>query len=307
MQHKETLLIAHMTQKRLFTSQLSFLLLLFVFAGSCHKNHVTADGPPFESFPFPKRVTPGVIDEASGIADSKANPGYIWVEQDSGNPNDIFLLSDSGQVFKKINIRSTINRDWEDIALAKGPVAGTNYLYIADIGDNNQVYGQYRIYRFPEPLASTDTVWSYDSIRFQYADGPHDAEAVLIDDYSNIYIITKQSTVSTIYRIGYPQSLTTLNTAVKVGELSFNDVVSAAISQAGDELLVKTYTSVYYWKKAANETIEMALHKQPALLNYQQEPQGEAICFKNNKAGFYTLGERPSFISSVNLNYYKRR
>jgi len=296
-----------MTQKRFFIFQLSFLLLLFVLAGSCHKNNAPADALPFESIPFSKQIPPGIIDEASGVADSKANPGYVWVEQDGGNSNDIFLLSDSGQIFKKINIRSSVNRDWEDMALAKGPVAGTNYLYVADIGDNNQVYGQYRIYRFPEPLASTDTVWSYDSIRFQYADGPHDAEAVLVDDYSNIYIITKQSAVSAIYRIGYPQNLTTLNTAVKVGQLPFNGVVSAAISPAGDELLVKTYAYIYYWKKAANETIDEALQKNPTLLSYQQEPQGEAICFSGNNAGFFTLSERPSIISSVSLNYYKRK
>jgi len=287
--------------------QLAFLFVPLVCLTDCHKSNIPANELPFEAVPLSKHITPGIIDEASGIADSKANPGYLWVEEDSGNPNDIFLLSDSGQVFKKINIRSSINRDWEDIALAKGPVAGINYLYLADIGDNNESAYQYTIYRFPEPLASVDTVVAYDSIKFKYPDGSHDAEALLIDDAGNIYVITKRSTVSTIYKISYPQSLTALNTAIKVGELPFSGVVSAAMSPTGDELLVKTYTSIYYWKKAANETIELALQKNSISLDYQQEPQGEAICFKNNDAGFYTLSERPSIISSVNLYYYKRK
>jgi len=288
-------------------SRKAFLLIFFFYLIGCHKDKPPAVVLPFQAVPLSKQISPGVIDEASGIADSKVNPDYLWVEQDGGNSNDIFLLSDSGMIFKKINIRGSVNRDWEDIALAKGPVAGTNYLYVADIGDNNQVFTQYRIYRFPEPAAATDTVWTCDSIRFQYPDGPHNAEAILVDDRGDIYIVTKQSSLSAIFRLGYPQNLTTVNIATKVGELHFNGVVSAAISTAGDELLIKTYTSIYYWKKTSSETIEQALQKDPVLLNYQQEPQGEAICFKNNNAGFYTLSERPSIISSVSLNYYKRQ
>lgn len=296
-----------MIKPRHFIFRKVFLLIFFFCFLSCHKDKTPVIALPFEATPLSKQITPGVIDEASGIADSKANPGYLWVEQDGGNSNDIFLLSDSGIVFKKINIRGSVNRDWEDIALAKGPVAGTNYLYVADIGDNNQVFTQYKIYRFPEPAAPTDTVWTYDSIRFQYDDGPHDAEAILVDDMGDIYIITKQSSMSSIYRIAFPQNLIAMNTATKVGELHFNGVVSAAISATGDELLIKTYTSVYYCKKTASETIEQALQKEFLTLSYQQEPQGEAIAFKNNNAGFYTLSERPSIISSVSLNYYKRQ
>ena len=52
---------------------------------------------------------------------------------------------------KKIIIKPAVNRDWEDIALGNGPVAGTNYIYLADIGDNSIDSSQYYIYRFAEP------------------------------------------------------------------------------------------------------------------------------------------------------------
>jgi hypothetical protein len=285
-----------------------FILFLFLSFLGCRKESPDGQTPViFATVPVSKNIAPGIIDEASGIADSKANAGYLWVEQDSGNPNDIILLSYAGVVFKKINIRSAINRDWEDIATGNGPLAGTNYIYIADIGDNNKIFSQYFIYRIPEPLAITDTVSAYDQIRFQYPDGSHDAEAILVDNASkDIYIITKQDALSRIYKLSYPQNTTAINTAVYTGALSFNGVVSAASSGAGDELLIKTYTSLYYWKKAGNESIEQALSKNPVMPGYQQEPQGEAVCFKNDNQGFYTLSERPSFISSVNLNFYKR-
>jgi len=285
-----------------------FILVLFISFSGCRKKNPAGDVVvKFASIPVSKAIQPGIIDEASGIADSKANPGYLWVEQDSGNPSDIILLSYAGEVFKRITIRSAINRDWEDIATGNGPAAGTNYIYLADIGDNNKVYTQYLIYRFPEPLATTDTVSVYDEIRFQYPDGSHDAEAILVDNSSkDIYIITKQDALSRIYKLVYPQNTAAVNVAVYMGALAFNGVVSAAGSRAGDELLIKTYTSLYYWKKAASESIEQVLNKNPVALAYQQEPQGEAVCFKNDNQGFYTLSERPSIVSSVNLNFYKR-
>ena len=283
------------------------ILLLFICIPGCHKKK-PADTAEFASVPVSKRVEPGFIDEASGMADSKANPGFLWIEQDSGNPNDIVLLSYTAQVFKKINIRSAVNRDWEDMAVSNGPVAGINYVYLADIGDNNKIYSEYTIYRFPEPLASTDTISVYDKIRFQYPDGPHDAEAMLVDQSSkDIYIITKKDAVSRVYKLTYPQNTVAINMAVYSGSLSFNGVVGATCSIAGDELLLKTYPSLYYWKKAGSESIEQALHKDPVILPYQQEPQGEAICFTNDNTGFYTLSERPSVVSSVNLNFYERK
>jgi hypothetical protein len=276
---------------------------------SCQKKgHPQDPTPQFSSTPLSKPITPGLIDEASGIADSKTNTGYLWVEQDSGNPNDIALLSYSGQVLKKINIRSAINRDWEDMTLGNGPTPGTSYLYLADIGDNTRSYSQYSIYRFAEPSATMDTVSVYDELKFAYPDGSHDAEAILIDNNSkDIYIITKQDASSRIYKLPYPQSNSSVSTASFVGTLSFSGVVSAASSASGDELLVKTYTSLSYWKRNKNESIEDALKRTPIELNYQVEPQGEAVCLKNDNTGFFTLSERPSIISTISLNFYQRK
>src|SRR6185503_18688004 len=200
-----------MIKSNLQMVRIQFILFLFIPILACRKEGPGGNDPvKFASVPVSTMIQPGVIDEASGITDSKVNAGYLWVEQDSGNPGDIILLSYSGNIFKKINIRSAVNRDWEDIATGNGPTAGVNYLYVADIGDNNKVHSQYIIYRFPEPLATTDTVSVYDQIRFHYPDGSHDAEAILVDNASkDIYIITKRDALSSIYRLKYPQNTAT--------------------------------------------------------------------------------------------------
>ncbi len=288
------------------------LLIFLLLAGvsACQKKAtddlIAADG--FESMPVSKSVIPGILDEASGIADSKANPGYIWVHQDSGNPNNIALLSHDGNFLKNINIKTAINRDWEDMAIANGPVTGVNYIYLADIGDNSLISAQYIIYRFAEPVASADVVSECDMINFQYPDGSHNAEAFLVDNTTrDIYILTKQDTPSKIYKLPYPQNTSSVNTAIFCGTLSFNDVTAAAFSPDGKEIMVKTYTNIYQWKLKKGTGIVNELAQTPVSISYQFEPQGEAICFKNDNSGFFTLSERPSVIAAVNLNFYKRK
>lgn len=262
----------------------------------------------FEAQPSSYPVKPGKVDEASGIADSRSHPGYLWVEQDSGNPSQIYLISHTGEFYKKIKIKGASNRDWEDMVLANGPEKGRNYIYLGDIGSNNSSASKYFIYRFIEPALNADTVFTYDKLVFQYPDHGHDAEAMLVDNNTkDIYVITKRDKVTGIYKIAYPQSTTEINQAVKVGELNFNGIVSAALSPDGKEILMKTYTGIYYWKRKQGQPIEQAIKATPIPVAYQLEPQGEAICFKNDNSGFFTLSEKPGFMNKVNLNFYKRK
>ncbi len=262
----------------------------------------------FADTPVATLVKAGIIDEASGIADSRANSGFLWVEQDSGNPPEISLLAYNGTVSKKIYIKGIVNRDWEDIALAKGPDADGYYIYLAEIGDNSLQYASYYIYRFREPAASADTVFTYDKIAFKYPEGANNAEAIIVDNNSkNIFIITKSETKSNIYKLPYPQNTTGgITEATLVGQLPFAVVVGAGISPDGTEIIIKTYTALNYWKRSAAETIEQVLKSPPTSLTYQLENQGESVCFKNDSSGFYTLSEKPATATPVFLNFYKR-
>jgi hypothetical protein len=237
-------------------------------------------------------VTP-ILAEASGIADSKINPGYLWVEEDSGNPPLVTLLGHQGKVLKTIYLKGAINRDWEDIALAGGPVAGKNYLYLAETGDNHAVYPSAAFYRFEEPSAATDTITNYDIINFTYPDGPHDAEAFLVDDATkDIFVLTKRDALSRVYRIAYPYSATAMNQAVAAGSLPYNGVTGATQNADGTGIIVRTYAQLLYYTRLPGETIAQALQKTFTALAYQPEPQGEAVTFAVNGSGFFTLSEK---------------
>ena len=247
-------------------------------------------------------------DKASGIADSKNNTGYLWVQQDSGNPGELTLLSYKELVQKRIFLKGAVNRDWEDMVIGTGPLAGENYIYLAETGNNNGIYPDYAIYRFIDPSQSADTVFLMDKITFQYPDGSHDAEAILLDNETkDIYIITKRDSLSKIYKLPYPQSISFSNLAIYSGMMTVSGITSACSSPDGKELLVKNYTNVFYWKRNTGESIPAALQRNPLIIGYAAEPQGEAICFKNDNTAFYTFSEKPFFATAVTLNLYKRK
>jgi hypothetical protein len=252
-------------------------------------------------------VTPGQIDEASGIADSRSLPGNLWVEQDGGNAAAMTLLGYDGKVKGTVTINAT-NRDWEEMAIGPGPTAGVNYIYMGDIGDNNGNTPILQIYRFPEPTAANATVTQYERINFRYPDGPRDAEAMFVDPTTrDIYIISKREPNVHLYRIAYPQNINEVAVAELLGTMNMTFVTGAAISPDGSEIMVRTYTEIRYWKRESGQSIADALQRgNSRSLPYRVEPQGEAICFDRNASGYFTLSERAN-ASSVNLYYYARR
>lgn len=247
----------------------------------------------------PKNTSPdayplatGVVEEASGIADSRLNAGMLWVQEDSGNPPELHLLSHQGQLLRSLTVTGAANIDWEDLALAPGPAPSLYYLYIGDIGDNDQKRDQVSILRGAE-VSSTATSIVTDNIRIQYADGAHDAEAFIVEPETlDIYILTKRDAKSGIYKLTYPYSTTVVNTARKVGELPYNFVVSAALRADGRGLAVKDYVSIRYYPRTPGESIADVLKKTPSNLPYQMEQQGEAICFTLDGSYYFTLSEK---------------
>lgn len=283
-----------------------FVFVWLLVPACRNKNSVGDSASPFENVPVEYGM-PVPIIEASGIADSKVNPGYCWVEEDSGNPPQVYLLGHTGKILKTIYLKGATNRDWEDIAVAAGPDAGKNYLYIAEIGDNDAAHPSSYFYRLEEPNASSDTIASYTKIEFAYPDGPRDAEAFLVDDASkDIYVVSKRDTKSRVYKIAWPYSITAVNAAVQVSELPYGGVVSAAISPDGKGIILKTYPQLFYYPRTSGESIAQALRKTPINLGYHVEPQGEAVGFATDNSGFYTISEKGTG-SAQSLYFYKRK
>ncbi|OLY92525.1 hypothetical protein SAMN05444008_102351 [Cnuella takakiae] len=268
--------------------------MLPLAASQCQKK----SDPAKATKPEQHTVVP-LIQEASGIADSKSRPGNLWVIEDGGNPAQLIVLGHDGKVKEKIPIASATNRDWEDLVLAG------NQLFIGEIGDNDAAHNNYTLYRFPEPEAGASTVPQVAAIRFRYADQAHDAEAFLVDpDSGDIFLITKRDSQSKIFRLAANYSLSQQNIAAEAGILPYNGVVSACLAPDGKSVIVKTYNKIYRYSRATGESIAAALKTSPTELPYEQEPQGEAICFRQDGKGYFTLSEK-LIGNDVFLYYYQ--
>ena len=260
---------------------------------------------------FTNGINKGIIDvrleEASGLVESQTNPGYFWTLNDSGNPAEVFLIDTLAKIklVCKLNIR---NRDWEDIALGTGPIEGKKYVYVADIGDNLGVYDYKYIYRFEEPSLKNgreQVMTGFDTLVIQLPDGKRDTETLMIDPTNqDLYILSKREAEVNAYvqHFPYPDTLRPVN----VFKIPFTRIVAGAISPDAQEVLMKDYESIYYWKRSGEKTLTELIAKEPIELPYKPEVQGESICWNNDASGYYTLSESHEG-KMAQLRFYRRR
>jgi hypothetical protein len=245
------------------------------------------------------------IDEASGLVRSVSFSGSYWTHNDSGDAPRIFLLTQNGSTLATYTVHGAEHRDWEDIAIGRGPLSGKNYLYIADTGDNRSIYPTSRIYRIPEPESLGNITSTAEIIEFQFPNGPLDAETLLSDPLTgDLYILSKRLSPTRVFRLRYPHSTTQITTAEYIGNLPFIGATGGDISPDGRQILIKTLDTVFMWTRSADETISKAFSRVPQRLPYQQEAQGEAIGWSNDAQHYVTLSERSQ--DPIFLNRYSR-
>ena len=261
----------------------------------------------------------GVSDliEASGIVPSVANQGHLWTHEDKSNTNEVFLLdSRNGETVASYELKGISNRDWEDIEIGPGPEEGANYIYLGEVGDNNRIYRNYKIYRFKEPVFEESHKGNsvpilnkeIETITFTYPDRlRHDVETLLLDPWTkDLFLVTKRDFFSIIYVLPNPQNSAEPTQAIKVGNFSFTRAVGGNVSLDGKEMLIRTYDFILHWERNEGDSMVDMFLNTPKLVPYNPtEPQGEAICFDQNK-GYYTLSEFSNGIVPV-LYYYNRK
>jgi hypothetical protein len=288
-----------------------FGFLICLLAISCLQDDSTpADSDAFLPAQRLAELTDKNLEEISGIAMSVANPGHFWVHNDSGNPAVVYLIDENLKIRLTCRLEGVKNRDWEDIAVGPGPDPDKRYVYVGDIGDNNAKHREKMIYRFAEPaLAGSNVseivISSFDTIVFRLEDGSKDTETLMIHPQTqNIYVVSKREEPVHVYELKYPFADDTL-TALKVASLPLTQIVGGDISHDGQEVLMKNYNDIYYWNLKGKSFSE-GLTMDPGILEYTEEPQGEAIAFNLDSSGFYTLSEKIKGEKTY-LYFYKRR
>ncbi|MCU0611599.1 MAG: hypothetical protein MUE60_07410 [Candidatus Eisenbacteria bacterium] len=270
---------------------------------------------------FSGRIDLGLVEhnpitEASGIVASRRNAGVLWTQNDSGNPNTIYAMSENGTHLGAYTISGATNRDWEDIAIAYDAEGDRYLIYVGDIGDNNGAYVDKYVYLVEEPEVSpsqppvTVTLHGMQRITFQYPGGVrYNAETLLIDPLTNdLYVVTKQGGgIATVFRAAFPQSTAETIVLEQVAGIAGlgGTAVGGDISPSGREILIKTYGQMYHWRRGPGQTVGEAFGSARTALPYVQEPQGEAVCWMANLMGYHTISEEQGGVPA-HLYLYRR-
>jgi hypothetical protein len=150
----------------------------------------------------PVRVTdfgplPDELDESSGLAASIAHPGVFWSHNDSGDEPRLYAVDTTATLISTVNVGGARAVDWEALDIGACPLEGEPpdawCLYVADTGNNARRRRTVSIYVVPEPdpRAERGSVDALGAVRFSYADGPTDAEAIAITAEGDLIVVTK--------------------------------------------------------------------------------------------------------------------
>lgn len=210
------------------------------------------------------------ITESSGLAASRRHQGVVYTHNDSEDDARVFAIGSDGRTRAVLTLDGAEARDWEAIATGEDD-DGRPALYIGDIGDNlGGAWSEIWVYRIAEPRELEDRSVSFERFRFRYADGPRDAEAMLVDPGTNrIYIVSKGARGGAFYVA--PQRLSTIKVNVlrKVANAPAM-ITDGAFSPDGSRLVLRDYVFAHVYTRPDTELARLTLPVQS---------QGESITY----------------------------
>jgi hypothetical protein len=295
------------------------LLAACLFSLGCTNEPSSSVRAPLLSGPCPAlpfavgQVSDDRLDEISGVTESRSSPGVFFVHNDSGDSPRFFALDRSGHLLAELRLE-TVPRlvDAEDIAVGPGP-GGRQFIYLGDTGNNVASGGigiprrKAIVYRIPEPRVELSArqlnivLKEAFPIAFTFPNGARDIEAFVVDPQSGeLTMISKQAD-------GRSQLLTASAATLAAGggeleaagELRFGHAplagsplpTSASISRDGSAILVRSYSSVFLFRRNGGESVVSALARAPKRLPSPRGRGGEAVSFAELDSAFLTISE----------------
>jgi hypothetical protein len=124
---------------------------------------------------------------------------------------------------------------------------GRPALFVGDIGDNNEVWPEVAVYRVTEPARLRDATVAAVRYRLRYADGPHDAEALLVDPRGNrLYVATKGLTGGGLYRVPARLARDRVNLLQRVARVP-PVVTDGAFAPGGRGFVLRDYQGAFVY------------------------------------------------------------
>jgi hypothetical protein len=217
------------------------------------------------------------LTELSGLAvDGRA----LWAMSDGGTRVELHQIDPA--TCAVVDSRSVDVNPFDPEDLAVGP---DESLWVADIGDNELRRDTVAVVVLPPQGEGR-------LHRLTYPDGPHDAEALLVDARGRPVVITKEvGRPAGVYRTAQAPEGVGPTPLVRVGELTLPSsdtrggpvgeigsrvVTGAAVSVDGSVVALRTYTDAWLYPVPRGDFVG-ALTGTPVRVPLPDEPQGEAL------------------------------
>jgi PKD repeat protein len=248
------------------------------------------------------------LDRASGLAASRANPGVLWSHNDGDQPARLFALGTTGAELATFVLPDALNSDWEDIALGVNPLSGESTIFVADAGDDAVNRQEFSVYMLAEPTAEaigdaegeTELAWS--DLTLAYPDGAAlNSETLMFDPQSGALLVVSRDPgggTTSLFRKAAPHVPGSFTELEFLRTLDLFDTEGSpkggSISPWGDRILMRTRTAAFLWTRDARQSLAAAFDGPVCPVPVQDAPDGEAIEFSADGAGFYTTSRSPS-------------
>lgn len=253
------------------------LLLLLFLATSCSWNAAGGTGCQRRG---PTVGLPDILWESSGVAWSRAQPGVLLSHNDGGHPPSLYALDTAGALLAEIPLLGAQNRDWEDVAT--GECAAGACIYLADIGDNQEIRDRIILYRLTDPGVYDGTPRRADAFPMVLPDGPRDMESIFLLPGEEVFFVSKgRNHPVTLYR--YPPPLrpgkTVTLEAVQVlseGKEPLPAQVTGADATADGRIVaIRSYEALRFFRVDTDGLRE--IEEGRVALRTLNEAQGEAV------------------------------
>lgn len=255
------------------------------------------------------RIESSEISESSGIAASPCQRDVLWTHNDSGDKAFVYALNPKGEKLATFSVTGAENRDWEDMAAFKDAQGGC-FLYVGDIGNNERIKSEFKIYRFEEPEVTKEAAGSSkknpiptaaaEVIKFIYPDYRHDAETLMVHPKTgDIYVLTKRLTGGAgVYKLSRNFDLTKINRLEKIADIAVPAVPNGLltggdISPDGRRVVITDYFSGYEIVLPEKEkNFDEIWRQMPHIVELGEREQGEAVGYSADGKSIFATSEK---------------
>jgi hypothetical protein len=206
----------------------------------------TASAQEVEGAEVAVRLEDPRIYESSGLALSRRHDAVLWTHNDSDDGPRLYAVGAGGRTLATLTLGGAEARDWEGMATGRDD-RGRPALFVGDIGDNSGVWPEVAVYRVAEPATLRDATVPAVRYRLRYADGPRDAEALLVDPRSNrLYVASKDAAGGRLYRAPARLRTDQVNVLRRVAKVP-PVVTDGAFAPDGRGFVLRDYQGAYVY------------------------------------------------------------